>query len=213
MESDVFVGVFCVSKHSPTQLGQDVRALHSRVCLGFRQSPWTDSVPPTLGPWSSRTRTGTPGTGAWTRFFLIYFSISFFTKNIFLFSKFTGIYLGRPAAGRPGPGRPAAGRQGLFCKNFARNFYKKAPGGQVARQRGGRPPGRPAAGRRALAARQEGDRLPRPYIRVGWSPHSSFASLKFQKPRKEREGGREAKPYRILEPATAGNQNFFMLYK
>ena len=55
-------------------------------------------------------------------FLFLYFLFSFFTKNIFLFSKFTGIYPGRPAAGRPGPGRPAAGRQRLFCKKFRREF-------------------------------------------------------------------------------------------
>ena len=102
------------------------------------------------------------------------------------------------------------------------------PGGRdlAARQRGGRgisekisrrklragPWGRPAAGRPALATRLQGDRISRPYIRVGWSPHPSFASLKFQKPRKKREGGREAKLCRIFEPATAGNQNSSTLY-
>ena len=55
------------------------------------------------------------------------------------------------------------------------------------------PPGRPAVGRRVLAARQQGDRLPHRYIRVGWSPHTSFASLKFQKPKILRESG-EALP-------------------
>src|SRR6185437_14501444 len=50
--------------------------------------------------------------------------------------------------------------------------------GPVARLPGGRPP---------LAGRLLGDRLSHPYIRVGWSPHPSFASLQFQKPRKKRE--------------------------
>ena len=43
------------------------------------------------------------------------FFIFVFYKNIFLFSKFTGIY----------PGRPAAGRQELFCKKFAKIFAEK----------------------------------------------------------------------------------------
>ena len=59
-------------------------------------------------------------------FLFLYFFIFVFYKNIFLFSKFTGIYPGRPAAGRAGPGRPAAGRQGLFCKNFRGEFAEKS---------------------------------------------------------------------------------------
>jgi hypothetical protein len=54
-------------------------------------------------------------------------------------------------------------------------------------------------------ARLQGGRLSHLYIRVGWSPHPSFATLQFQKPRKKREGGREVKPCRIFEPATVGN--------
>ena len=82
-------------------------------------------------------------------------------------------------------GRPArCGAVGAFLQKFWRT-------------------GRPAAGRPAP-----------PPLYKGWLvPHSSFVSLKFQKPRNEREGGREAKPCRIFEPATAGNQNFSMLYK
>ena len=34
------------------------------------------------------------------------------------------------------------------------------------------------------AARLPGGRLSLPYIRVGWSPHPSFASLQFQKQKK-----------------------------
>ena len=133
-------------------------------------------------------------------FFIFLFFIFVFYKNIFSFSKFTGIYPRCPTAGRPGPGRPAAGRQGLFCKNFTNFFAEKpledrSPGSGAAG-----PPGRPAAGRRAPAAQQQGDRLPRPYIRMAGPPTPHFASLKFQKPRKEREGGREAKPCWIFEP-------------
>ena len=87
------------------------------------------------------------------RFF--YFVIFVFYKNIFSFSKFTGIYPGRPAAGRPEPGRPAAGRQGLFCKNFAKIFAEKpledqspcsGAAGPQAAQSGPRPPGSRATG-------------------------------------------------------------------
>ena len=129
-------------------------------------------------------------------FLFLFFLFFVFYKNIFSIWKFTGIYPGRPAAGRPGPGSPAAGRQGLIRKKKTTKNCRQVPGG--------RSPGSGAAG---LAARLLGDRLSHPYIRVGWSPHPSFASLKFQKPRKKREGGTEAKPCRIFEPATAGNQN------
>ena len=136
-------------------------------------------------------------------FFIFIFYISVFYKNIFLIWKFTEISPGRPAAERSGPGRPAAGRQGLFRKKNMKNNCRQVPG-----------TGCPAAGRPApLASRLPGGRLSLPYIRVGWSPHPSFASLKFQKPRKKREGGREAKPCRIFEPATADNQNSSTLCK
>ena len=133
-------------------------------------------------------------------FFIFHFR--FLQKIFFSFSKLTEIYSGRPAAGRPGPGPPAVGRQGPKRKKKKKKIVDRSLG-PVARQRGGRPP---------LAARQLGGRLYHPYIRVGWSPHPSFASLQFQKPRKKREGGREAKPCRIFEPATAGNQNSSTLY-
>ena len=134
--------------------------------------------------------------------FLFTFFNFVFYKNIFSFSKFTGIYPGRPAVGRPGPGRPTAGRQGLLCKKNFENICAQVPGGRSPGS-GAAGPGRPAAGRPAL-----------PPLYKGWlAPHPSFASLKFHKPRKKREGGREAKPCRIFEPATAGNQNSSTLYK
>ena len=74
------------------------------------------------------------------------FFIFVFHKNTFSFSKFTGIYPGRPAAGRPGPGRPAAGRQGLLCKNFCENICAQVPEGRSPGS-GAASPGRPAAGR------------------------------------------------------------------
>ena len=70
-------------------------------------------------------------------FFIFLFFNFVFYKNIFLFSKFTVIY----------SGRPAAGRQGLFCKKFREKF---APGPLKDRSPGSGaagPPGRPAAGR------------------------------------------------------------------
>ena len=59
-----------------------------------------------------------PATWKIRRFFIFIFFNFVSYKNIFFFSKFTGIYPGRSAAGRPAPGRPAAGWQGLFCKKF-----------------------------------------------------------------------------------------------
>ena len=96
--------------------------------------------------------------------FFLFFNFVFY-KNIFLFSKFTGIYPGRPAAGRPGPGRPAAGRQ--------RGGRPPRPPGS-----GASGPGPPAAGRPALPPLYKGWLVPPPL------------TLKFQKPRKKREGGR-----------------------
>ena len=108
---------------------------------------------------------------------------------------------------------PGSGAAGAFLKKNREENCAQVPRGRSPGSRAAGPPGRPAAGRPALAVRLQGDRLSHPYIRVGWSPHPSFASLKFQKPRKKREGGREAKPYQIFEPATAGNQNSSTLYK
>ena len=126
-----------------------------------------------------RSRSTRPASACSGFFIFIFFNFVFY-KNIFLFSKFTGIYPGRPAAGWPGPGRPAAGRQGLFCKNFHGKFALK-PLEDRSPDSGTAGPGRPAAGRSP----------PRPYIMV-WLPLTpSFASLKIQKKkRKEREGGR-----------------------
>ena len=129
-------------------------------------------------------------------FLFLYFLFPFFTKIYF---RFENLQKYTPAAPLPG-GRDLAARLpgGRDLNEKKRKKIADRSLGPVARQRGGRPP---------LAARQLGGRLYHPYIRVGWSPHPSFASLQFQKPRKKREGGREAKPCRIFEPATAGNQN------
>ena len=145
---------------------------------------------------------GFDAAGAPTRaFFIFLFFISVFTKIYF---RFGNLQKYTPAAPLPG-GRDLAARlpggRDLNAKKEEKNCRSLGP---VARQRGGRPP---------LTARQRGGRLYHPYIRVGWSPHPSFVSLQFQKQRKKREGGREAKPCRIFEPATAGNQNSSTLYK
>ena len=128
----------------------------------------------------------------------------FFIFFIFYF-RFRNLQEYTPAAPLPG-GRdlvsPLRGGRGFCAKTFAKIFARRSLRA-----------GRPAAGRPARAAQLLGDRFSHPYIRVGWSPHLSFASLKFQKPRKKSEGGREAKPCRIFEPATVANQNSSTLYK
>ena len=136
------------------------------------------------------------GTGT-SVFLFLYFLFLFFTKIYFRFGNLQEYTPGgRDLAARQRDGR------GFCAKVFAQIFACRSLGA-----------GRPAAGRPALAARLQGGRITHPYIRVGWSPHPSFASLQFQKQRKKREGGREAKPCRIFEPATAGNQNSSTLYK
>ena len=106
------------------------------------------------------------GRGQLAAVFLFFYFLFLFFKKIFSFSKFTGIYPGRPAAGRPGPGRPAAGRQGFFVKTFTKIFARRSLGA-----------GRPTTGRPApQAARQRGDCLPRPYTR-GWLPDKNSYSI------------------------------------
>ena len=120
-----------------------------------------------------------------------------------MFSKFTGIYPGRPAAGRPAPGRPAAGQQGLFYKKFRRKFAAgsledRSPGSGAAG-----PPGRPAAGRPPPPPLYKGLAVTPPLICLTKNPE--------KKKREEggrggvRERGEAAKPCRIFKPATAGN--------
>ena len=123
---------------------------------------------------------------------------------IFLFSFFTKKYIFDLEIYRNIPRPPGSRAAGAYPQKKRRQKIADRSLGAVRRQLGGRPP---------QAARLLGDRLSHPYIGVGWSPHPSFASLKFQKLRKIREGGREAKPCRIFEPATAGNQNSSTLYK
>ena len=120
---------------------------------------------------------GTP-----TRFFLFfYFLFLFFTKIYF---RFRNLQEYTPAAPLPG-GRdlvaPLWGDRGFCAKTFVKIFARRSLG-PVARQRSAGP-GRPAAGRPAL-----------PLLYKGWLvPHPSFASLKFQKPKKRgREGDRRS---------------------
>ena len=105
-------------------------------------------------------------------FLFFYFLLSFFAKIYF---RFGNLQEYTPAAPLPG-GRDLAARQwggrGFCAKLFAQIIALRSLGA-----------GRPAAGRPAL-----------PPLYKGWLvPHTSFASLKFQKPRKERESG-EALP-------------------
>ena len=87
----------------------------------------------------------------------LFFNFVFY-KNIFLFSKFTGIY----------SAAPLPGGRGFAAKSFAENLRPDPwrTGCSAA--------GRPAP----QAARLRGDRLPLHYIRVWLPPHPSFASLK-----------------------------------
>ena len=119
---------------------------------------------PSTHPWST-----TGHAARLPRIFYFYILYFRFLQKYILFSKFTGIYPGRPAAGRPGLGRPAAGRQGLLCKKFSKNICAQVPGGQSPGSGAAGPPGRPAVGRPDL-----------PPLYKGWLvPHPSFASLKF----------------------------------
>ena len=125
-------------------------------------------------------------------FYFFIFQFRFLQKYIFVFEIYRNI--SRPPRCRATrTWSPRCGAAGAFVQKLLRKYlcagpWGRSPGLPVARPAG--PPSRPAAGRPALAARLQGDRLSHPYIRVGWSPHPSFASLKFQKPRKK-ERGRE----------------------
>ena len=135
-------------------------------------------------------------------FYFYIFQFCFLQKYIFVFEIYRNIP--RPPRCRTaGTWPPRCRAAGVFsAKLFVENLR---PGPWRT--------GRPAAGRPApQVARQRGGRLPLRYIRVWLPPHLSFESLKIQKKERDEEG-REAKPCRIFEPATAGNQNSFTLYK
>ena len=142
---------------------------------------------PSIHTWARPDEVHAPAANA--RFFYI-FLFSFFTKIYF---RFGNLQEYTPVAPLPG-GRDLAG-MGISEKNFAEKIAHRSLGA-----------GRPAAGRPALAARLQGDRLSHPYIRVGWSPTPHLHHYNSRNQEK-RERGREAKPCRIFEPVTAGNQN------
>ena len=103
----------------------------------------------------------------------------FVLKNIYF--RFGNLQEYTPAA------RQRGGR-GFYAKNFAQIIARRSLG--VGRPAAGRPapPGRSATGRPALPPLYKGWLVPRP----------SFTSLKFQKPRKERERVREGERRRPL---------------
>ena len=157
--------------------------------LSLSGSAWY--VPYRTKPWLAGSRLVSlpsnllPLAGLGERFF--YFLFSFFTEIYFRFRNLQEYIPAAPLPSDRDLVAPLRGGRGFCAKTFAKIFVRRSLG-PVARPAG--PPSRPAAGRPALAARLQGDRLSHPYIRVGWSPHPSFASLKFQKPRKK-ERGRE----------------------
>ena len=109
-------------------------------------------------------------------FLFLYFLFLFFYKNIFLFSKFTEIYPGRPAAGTQ---LPRCGAAGAFLQKFREIFCRKVPGRSVAGS-GAAGPGRPAAGRPA----------PPPLYKIWLVPPPLICTTKILE-NKKREGMRE----------------------
>ena len=161
-------------------------------------------------PAGGRPGPATPLPGGWSsrdldvifcQFSNIYFYIFYFRflqKYIFVFEIYMNI---RPAvAARQRGGRVLSAKK--VDKKLRRGPWRT---------------GRPAAGRPALQATRQrsgvpwppacGAPGPQPYIRCWLSLTPSFASLKIQKKRKKRDGGRgkAAKPCRIFKPATVGN--------
>ena len=113
------------------------------------------------------------------RFFYFYiFYFRFLQKYIFVFEIYMNIP--RPPGCRAaGIGPPGSRAAGAYLQKKSTKNCAKVPGGPAARQRSGGP-WPPACGATG----------PQPYIRC-WLPLTpSFASLKIQKKRKEREGGR-----------------------
>ena len=123
-------------------------------------------------------------------FIFLYFLFSFFTKIYFRFGNLQEYTPGAPLPGGRDLAASLRSDSGFCAKTFAKIFARRSLG--AGRPAAGRPapkppdsgaasPGRPTIGRPAL-----------PPLYKGWQvPHPSFASLKFQKPRKKREGGRE----------------------
>ena len=125
-------------------------------------------------------------------FLISIFFIFVFYKNIFSIWKFTEIYPGRWPGGRDLAARQPGGR-GFSAKKIGKIIADRSLG-PVARL----PPGRPAAGRPVLPPLYKGWLVPPPLICITTIPETK---------KKERGREREAKPCRIFEPATAGNQN------
>ena len=140
------------------------------------------------GPWPSRNFTIVSSLAV---FIFLYFLFSFFTKIYFRFRNLQE-YTPAPRCRATGTWSPLSGAAGAFLQKNSRRICAKASGRLVARQRGGR--------------------LPLHYLRVGCPPPLTCIT-KITEKRKEREGGREAKPCQIFKSATAGNQNSSTLYK
>ena len=122
-------------------------------------------------------------------FLFFYFYFRFLQKYIFDLEIYRNIP--RPPRCRAaGTWPPGSGAAGAFLKKISRRKLRAGPWGPVARQRGGRPPRPPGSG--ATSSHKL-------YIRVDWSPHLSFASLKFQK-KKEKRGreGERRSPAKFL---------------
>ena len=115
-------------------------------------------------------------------FSFLYFSKTFFYRNIFSISQFTVLY----------PYRPAGGRQGLICKFKKKLFARKPLAGACRPPAGRQAPCRPAGGRQA----------PPHCIKASLPPLICFP--RHPESGRERGGVREgvvtAKPCRILDP-------------
>ena len=118
---------------------------------------------------------GSPPNGA-----VFIFYIFIFYKNIFSFSKFTGIYPGRPAAGPPG-----RGAAGAFLKKIRGENCAQVPGGRPAAGRSGGRPWPPGCGATGPPTLYKVLAVPHPLICLTKNPE-----------KKKREGGREGEAKR-----------------
>ena len=136
-------------------------------------------------------------------FFIFLFFNFVFYKNIFSFSKFTGIY---PAARQPGGRHPIAllrDGKGFSAKIFVENL--RAGPWRTGRPTEGRPAPRPPGSGAAGPGRPPAGRPAPPPLYKGWLVPPLLICITKIPETKKREGGREAKPCQIFEPATAGN--------
>ena len=118
-------------------------------------------------------------------FLFFYFSFSFFTK-IYFRCRNLEKYTRPPRCRAAGTWLPRCGAAGAFLQKIRENFCRKAPGGPVARQRGGRPPSSGTAGPGCPAA---GRPAPPPLYK-GWLVPPLICFTKIPETKK-REGGRE----------------------